>query len=95
MKGTSKWSYAPYRPLLTDVGEIYICRVAPCVNSIELEWLPLEPDAMYTIRYRKRGEGDFITHGTTNATTCLITGLDTDTDYEFYVSSGENKYPPA
>ncbi|MBQ8439333.1 MAG: hypothetical protein IJX19_01610 [Clostridia bacterium] len=91
MKGTSNWSYAPYRPLLTDVGEIYICRVAPGVNSVELEWLPLEPNTVYTVHCRKRDGGDFTVRETTQELSCLITDLDTDTDYEFYLSSGEKK----
>ena len=39
MKGYSLWSYAPYKPLLRNVGDIYICRVAPNKNSIHFEWL--------------------------------------------------------
>ena len=90
MKGTSTWSYAPYRPFFTDVGEIYICRVAPDAHSVELEWLPME-NAAYTVYYRKRNEGDFTAWETTQETSCKITGLDTDTDYEFYIASDERK----
>ena len=39
MKGTSSWSYHPYRPPLYDAGDVYICRVAPGENEIRLEWL--------------------------------------------------------
>ena len=39
MKGYNFWSYAPYKPLLRDVGDIYICRIAPNKNNIHFEWL--------------------------------------------------------
>ena len=89
MKGTNTWSYAPYKPLLTDVGEVYICRVAPDKNVIRLEWL--KSGDVYSVYYRKRGEGEFICYTNTKDVFCDIEGLDTDADYEFYVSSGDKK----
>ena len=53
MKGYNKWSYAPYRPFLTDVGDIYVCRIVPDQTSIHFEWLDTEC-ASYTVFYRKR-----------------------------------------
>ena len=91
MKGTSLWSYAPYRPLLAEVGDIYICRVAPHKNAIELEWLPARNAAEYTVLYRKRDEGNFATWETTRETSCRLSGLACDTDYEFFVKAGEKK----
>lgn len=41
MKGLNTWSYAPYRPFLTEVGDIYICRVVPYENKIHFEWLDI------------------------------------------------------
>ncbi len=52
MQGLNTWSYHPYRPFLTDVGDIYICRVAPGNNSIRFEWLG--EGATYSVYYRKR-----------------------------------------
>ena len=40
MTGCTAWSYAPYRPYLTDVGELYICRIAPGETAVHVEWLP-------------------------------------------------------
>ncbi len=88
MKGTNTWSYRPYRPLLTEVGDIYICRVVPTVDSIHFEWLDCG-EAHYDIYYRRRNEGDFLRWGTTESAFCDITGLSADTDYEFYVTAGE------
>ncbi len=90
MKGINTWSYHPYRPFLTDVGDIYICRIAPDTQSIHLEWLPIS-NVSYTIFYRKRNEGDFIKYAATTETTCDIEGLSPDTDYEFYVEANGKK----
>ena len=51
MKGYNLWSYAPYRPFLHNVGDIYICRIAPSENTIHFEWLDSE-DTEYSIFYR-------------------------------------------
>ena len=67
MKGSSTWSYRPYRPFLTEVGDIYICRVVPQTDSIHFEWLPCG-EASYDVYYRKREEGDFIHWETTKKT---------------------------
>ena len=88
MKGYNLWSYSPYKPLLRDVGDIYICRVAPNKNSIHFEWL--NTGDVYSVFYRKRDTEDFINIGTTKNCEFDIVGLDTDTDYEFYVAA-ENK----
>lgn len=90
MKGCSTWSYRPYKPLLTDTGDIYICRVAPGEECIHLEWLADE-EKTYSIFYRKRNTGSFILSGTTAADQWDISALETETDYEFYVQSGEEK----
>ena len=94
MKGYNLWSYHPYRPLLTDVGDIYICRIAPGTDCIHFEWLA-ETEKSYEIFYRKRNEEMFILSGTvTTAGTYAewdICDLDDVTDYEFYVQSGAEK----
>ena len=91
MVGYSGWSYRPYKPLLWNSGDIYVCRVAPEKNSIHLEWLPVGP-VEYSIFYRDRTvEKGFLLAGTTAADQFDITGLDSDTDYEFFVSAQEKK----
>lgn len=89
MKGYNGWSYAPYKPFFFEVGDIYICRVTYAASSIHLEWLEVEGEC--EVYYRKRGEGDFLAAGKTHGTEFDITGLDCETDYEFYVTSGEKK----
>ena len=90
MKGTNTWSYTPYRPLLTDVGDIYLCRVVPTPDRIHLEWLPCGADE-YTVYYRRRGDTDFIPCGKTGKNEYDITNLTPDTDYEFYVTVAQKK----
>lgn len=90
MKGYNSWSYHPYKPLLTYVGDVYICRVAPSVSAIHFEWLSVG-DVEYSVYYRKKDEEEFVLFGKTDKTECDITGLLTDTDYAFYVSAGEKK----
>ena len=90
MKGSTTWSYTPYRPILTNTNEIYISRVAPDKTSIHFEWLDAKSDS-YTVFYRKRNTEDFIKAGTTSKTEYTIPGLAADTDYEFFVANEENK----
>jgi len=92
MKGYNYWSYAPYKPLLTEVGDIYICRVVPYENSIHLEWLGTEHNE-YTIYYKNHDKDifPFSVAGTTTKNEFDITGLNTETNYEFFVKSGSSK----
>lgn len=90
MRGQNTWSYSPYRPPLYEVGDIYICRILPTACSIRLEWLP-EGESAYSVYYRERESGDFILAQSTENTYLEIKGLQSETDYEFYVVSGNKK----
>lgn len=90
MKGYNLWSYTPYKPLLRDVGDIYICRVVPSENAIHFEWLNMDAKE-YSIFYREKDNGDFILFTQTDKCICDIVDLDTERDYEFYVQSGDKK----
>ena len=90
MKGYNLWSYAPYKPLLRNVGDIYICRVVPFSDSIHFEWLDID-SSEYSVYYRKRDNGDFISAGKTQKCEFDIMHLDTNTDYEFYVEANQLK----
>ncbi len=89
MKGYNYWSYAPYKPFFAEVGDIYICRIAPGEDNIHFEWL--ETESEYEVFYRRRGEEDFASCGTTDKNEYDLLNLETETDYEFYVCSGEKK----
>ncbi|MBQ8408365.1 MAG: exo-alpha-sialidase [Clostridia bacterium] len=95
MKGYNKWSYAPYAPFLWEVGDIYVCRLAPGKDCIHLEWLDAGCEN-YEICCRPVGEGEFalcgqISGGGKEYYEYDIVGLDEGKDYEFYVKSGEKK----
>ena len=90
MKGCNTWSYAPYRPFLRNIGDVYVCRVAPSVDSIHLEWLYDEGEE-FAVYCRKRDEASFALCGTTREKAFDITGLESENDYEFYVTCGEAK----
>lgn len=90
MRGYSGWSYTPYRPLVNEVGDIYICRVVPYTDNIHFEWLSIG-DVIYSVYYRKRDEGEFVLCGETEKTEFDIENLSIGTDYEFYVQSGDKK----
>lgn len=89
MQGQNTWSYAPYKPFLYETGDIYICRVAPSETAIHLEWL--DAGKLCSVFCRVRGEEAFSHCGDTAATAFDITGLQTDTDYEFYVAAEDAK----
>ncbi|MGN1345657.1 MAG: hypothetical protein ACI4V1_02655, partial [Eubacteriales bacterium] len=95
MKGVTTWNFRPYRPPMFDTGDIYICRIFPGVQSIGLSWLPLEEADVYTVYLRKRPAGDCAAEDwikrETDRTTYLFSGLEDDTDYEFYVASRGKK----
>ena len=88
MKGHNLWSYAPYKPLLRNVGDIYVCRIVPSENAIHFEWLDIG-ETEYSVFYRVRNSGEFICCGKTKGTEFNIVNLETNTDFEFYVCSCE------
>lgn len=90
MKTHKNWSYKPYRPLLVDCGEIYICRIAPGINDIQFDWLDIG-SKVYEIYIRKRNADEFQFVGNTDRCTYRIASLDADTDYEFYVQADYKK----
>ena len=91
MKCCTTWSYSPYRPFLWEVGDIYICRVAPSKSTIHFEWLSLGDGIEYEIFCRKRGEEKFESCGKTISLEFDICGLENDCDYEFFLCSGDMK----
>ena len=64
MKGYNGWSYAPYRPYFFNVGDIYVCPIAPSENAIHIEWLG-EGEKEYGVFFKKRDEESFINAGST------------------------------
>lgn len=90
MRGHSNWSYAPYKPLLTNVGDIYVCRVVPYTDKIHLEWLPAGKSE-YNVFCGIRGKEEFSLCGKTEKCEYDIENLSDGEEYEFFVSSGSKK----
>lgn len=90
MKTHKSWGYAPYRPPFVEVGDIYICRVVPDVDTISFDWLSVG-DVTYDVYCRVRGQGEFALVGTTKECTYMIIGLASEQDYEFYVEAERKK----
>lgn len=88
MIGCTGWSYAPYRPFLFNVGDIYINRLAPGTSSIHCEWLDENYASEYEVMLRVENTGDFQRAATVNGNEVTIDGLMPDTDYELYVCGG-------
>jgi len=89
MKAHKNWSYEHYSPIFWNDGDIYICRVAPSVDSITFEWKGESRE--YRIYCRVRNEGIFEEVGRTYDTAYTITGLTEGCEYEFCVMSGDEK----
>ena len=90
MRGHSAWNYTPYKPLVWDSGDIYVCRLAPGENSITAEWLPAK-EGESCIYLRKRDEGEFILAGKTDKNEFTIENLESGVDYELYIQQDEFK----
>ena len=91
MKGYNNWSYSPYRPYFFEVGDIYVCRIVPTVNSIHFEWLPSPDGKEYKIYLRKKDDGNFSLVGSTSECEFDVCGLECGYDYEFYVECERRK----
>lgn len=92
MKGYNGWSYSPYRPLMDERGEIYICRIVPDVDRIHFEWLG-DPECEYSVYIREKEKITFHKIDITCGNEYDIEHLKTETDYAFYIAC-ENKKSP-
>lgn len=88
MTGVTSWSFHPYKPLLFDTGDIYICRVYPGEGRVSFDWFPLGGVSDYTVNIRRRGEGEYSLYSV-SGTSFTLCGLCDEADYEFYVCAKE------
>ncbi len=87
MKGISGWGYTPYRPYdsIEEAMCPFVCRIAPGLNTVELEWFDKGASCGHVLRYRLMNSGDaWIEIPADDAVMC-VNGLRTNTDYEFLI----------
>ena len=84
MRGINGWSHDRYRPAVHSDDVIYINRIIPCENSIALFW---EHGETCKALFRKKGSEESWTSLDGLNNKCLISELNVDTDYEFFVES--------
>ena len=87
MKGTNSWSYAPYKPILFDSGDITVTRIIPQEESIHIEWLG---DSAHSVFFKKRGTETYTEEIIEGKNECDIGGLEKGNDYEFFLE-GQGK----
>lgn len=92
MKGYNFWSYAPYKPFLSDEYDIYICRIALGEDFIHFEWIGVNQEC--DVFYCKTDDETFTFYKTVSDNNCTISELETEVDYEFYVKSGNKESRP-
>ena len=85
MRKHPTWSYDHYVPIFGSENEIYVCHIVPGPDSFTIEYKTRENEE-YLIYYRMRNNGDFILSGKTKQGSYTVSGLEYDTEYEFYVS---------
>ena len=90
MQRSINWSYRPYKPYFFDVGDIYICRIAPGKEYIHFEWLD-DNKEVYNVYYRKRGSESYTVIENIVGCEYTLENLEDFTDYEFYLESGNKK----
>lgn len=86
MRNDLRWCQTPYRPMLFETGDPYICRLAPNKHGIIIEWLPSDDGAVYTVYLKKTCDEKFIPAGKTTACRFELRGLLEETDYDLYVA---------
>lgn len=89
LQGAVKWSYMPYRPCMFQAGDIIVTRIVPDEHSIYLEWI--NECGNVCLMYKKHDDTDFIQACTSDSDSARLTGLTTDTDYEFYLKTPDGR----
>ena len=80
MKPALTWSYRPYSPPFHEIGDPYLCRIAPGKDSVTLEWLG-SPEGEYRVKWGLRGESGFTDEISVRGTSVTFAGLEEGRDY--------------
>ncbi len=84
MKPVLSWSHAPCAPPFHNVGDPYICRLAPGKGSVTVEWLGM-PEKEYRVLLRERGADSSPDSRIVRGTAVSLTGLKDGCDYDIAV----------
>lgn len=91
MKGYNKWGYRPYHPLLYGGEMIYISKIAPYTNLVEIDWFDETGfTGEYNFYYKKLSDENY-TLIKVDFETIVIDGLQENVDYQFYIENNVNK----
>lgn len=88
MKTATGWDYHPYTPLNRPERALlpYVCRIAPSEHGFYCDFIDNgAPDSRHSLLWRRRGEGEWNELPLGGETSTAVGGLDTDTDWEFYI----------
>ncbi len=88
MKPVSQWSCSRCRPAVHGDDSIYITQVVPQEQSLTLAWTP-EEKAVSTVFCRKKGSGEVWQETHVSGSRANLEGLNSGTDYEFYIRCGD------
>ncbi len=88
MKGYNEWDYKPYVPIgeITDAQVPFICRAAPSIDKIEVEWFHKNYEGKHSIFYSKTGSEEWQSFPVSERT-FTIEELEKNTDYMLYITS--------
>lgn len=87
MKGINSWHFHPYRPFhkIYQAALPFICRLAPGVNTIELEWFDKGDLGAHTLKWREKGSNENWNVMAADAARLRIEGLKPYHDYELCI----------
>ena len=89
MNCAQNWSYDRYLPQLCD-EPVYICRIVPTANSIQIEY-KTALDGEKALFYRAKGADSEWMSASADGGKATVSGLDMDTELEFFVACGDKK----
>ena len=82
MKGKTSWDQRPHLNPFDRRDGLHICRIAPDLTSVELEWLDLGGDSPAFLEWRELYRGEDWHRTGTEGNTAVLTGLVPWMDYQ-------------
>lgn len=86
----AEWSYHPYRPILSDRGEIFVTRIVPDRHELRISWIG-EAGGSVDVYWRRRDEGEYRLETGLAAGEAVLSGLEENCDYQFYLQDRDGR----